>query len=264
MTKAPTWLRTLVVALITLLVGVFLLWLGDRAPAGSGWRILALNTGSFVVASLVMALIFQFWQLRGLLNDLRSEAGITEEYVRSGIRSFTTAFHAKVPWPELFASSSRVRIAVAYAQTWRRAQQDVLEEFLSREGTELEVVLPDPEVEVVLNEMALRYAIAPAELRMRIEKAAEEFTALEVGRKGTVSVYFLSRSLLYTCYLFDNEAVFTTYRHRPDRGPIVTLRLDKKGDFYVWLSEEWAVMAKHGVERGTTRLFSGSDPASGE
>lgn len=245
--EAPSWLRTVSVALFILLVGLGLLWLGDGMPENSGWRAFLFNLGSFVVATVAIGLIFQFWQLRGLIEDLRREVGMTEEFTRSGIRTFATEFHNNIPWAELFARSDRARIAFAYGRTWRNSQKAVLHSFLARQGTSLEVVLPNPSNGVVIDEMALRFDTKPSELVGRIEEAARDFEQLVATTAGSVQIRYYDASLLFSFYLFNGGAVFSTYCHGPDRGSVVTLQLDASGEFYRWLTEQWAILVTHSV-----------------
>ncbi len=98
-----TVLRTVVVALTLLLVGVLMLVYAESEA--DGWtHVLPLQVGSFIIASVVLALIFEYWQLRGLLEDLYIQAGITREIRAAGIVGFTTIFHAKVDWDDLIAA----------------------------------------------------------------------------------------------------------------------------------------------------------------
>lgn len=248
-------LRTVIIALTALLIGVFLLVLGENAE--SRWlATLATNVGSFVIASVVMAVIFEFWQLRGLLEDLFAHAGVSEQLKRARITGFSTAFHAQeqIPWPKLFAESNRLDILFAYGRTWRNSYHQELAQFVSRPDAELEVVLPDEGCEAVIDEMALRFEITNAELKDRIREAENFFRRLGAEAQGTVRVYRFAKALMFTFYRFNNRVVFATYRHRADRGPIVTMLGDRGGELYEWLREEWYGIVKQGQERGTTTL----------
>lgn len=248
-------LRTVIVALVALLIGVLLLVRGGTAE--SQWlATLATNVGSFVIASVVMAVIFEFWQLRGLLQDIFAQAAIVEQLKRARITGFSTAFYAQdpVPWPRLFADSNRLNILFAYGRTWRNLHDQELRDFVSRPNAVLEVVLPDRESEPVMNEMSLRFGITTVELRSRIDEAENFFRRLGNEGAGTVRVYRFAKALVFTFYRFNNRAVFATYRHRSERGPIVTMLADRGGELYEWLREEWYGIVQQEMDRGITSL----------
>lgn len=229
--------RTFLVAIGGVLIGSAILVLGSNLPRG--WlSTLLVNSGSFVIASVAMALIFEFWQLRTLLEDLYDHARITTQLRQAKLAGFSVAFHDGVPWEQLFADSSSLRMMVAYAATWRNSQQTRLEAFLAKPGSVLEVVLPNPGVEQVVAELATRFGASPSDLAARIQEAVAFFQDLQSRANGVVRVFLYGRAPHYTFYLFDRRAVFTTYRHRPGRGPILTLLADRGGEMYTWLRDE--------------------------
>lgn len=188
--------RTLIVALVALLIGGFLLVLGTTSDRR--WLATpATHVGSFVIASVVMAVIFEFWQLRGLLEDVFAQARIAEQLKRARITGFSTAFHAQdqVPWPRLFRESNRLDIVLAYGRTWRNTHDQELRRFLSRSDVVLEVVLPDPDSDPVMNEMASRFSISVTELRARIDEAEGHFRSIGGDAAGTVRVYRFAKAL---------------------------------------------------------------------
>jgi hypothetical protein len=231
---------TIVASIIGLLVGAILILFGQSASLN--WlRVLLTHTGSFVIASVAMALIFQFWQIKGLLEDLLSVTRWSEQIEASGISGFSTNFHDSVQWDQLFdhKRSNRLNIMFAYASTWRNAHQQHLEEFLSDGQAKVEVVLPDPEVTVVMEEMAFRFGMNVDELKSRVLDALSFFKNLGDSKPGSVRVYYIPKSLTFSFYRFNNHAVLASYRHRPNRGSIMTLTAERGGDLYGWIREEW-------------------------
>lgn len=232
-------LRTLLASLLGVLLGGGLL-IGST-QVHPPWSTLLANVGAFVVASVVMALIFQFWQLRALLEDLFNRVQSAEQWRRSGISGFSASIYDNIPWDELFAESDRLSMIVAYARTWRNSHQVRLEEFVRRPETVLEVMLPDPEVEESMVEFGRRFNVASEEVRARVDEAIQFFTALgeRAHANSTVRVYLFPRTLQFSFYRFNRRAVFASYKHRPGRGSIVTLLADRGGELYSWIDEEW-------------------------
>lgn len=246
--------RTIIVALAFLIVGFLLLTFGSNVEPK--WlSALAVNVGSFIIASVVMAVIFQFWQLRGLIDDLFRQARVAEQIQRAQLSGFSVSFYDNVPWDEMFNESNRLDLMVAYAATWRNTHQARLERFVSRNDSGLEVVLPDPEVTPTLEELARRFNMSPEEVRQRIIDATEFFKRLGTNARGVVRIYYHVRAPQFTFYRFNNRAVFATYRHRPGRGPILTLVSKRGGEFYEWIRDEWYGITRDGCGSGLTRLY---------
>lgn len=247
-------LRMAIVALGFLLLGVLALVVGSNVE--TRWlSVLALNTGAFIIASVVMALIFEFWQLRGLLEDLFRQTGVAEQIHRSQITGFSVSFHDNVPWEELFRESNRLDLMVSWASTWRNTHHIRLQNFLARDDAELDVVLPDPEVRSTLEELGTRFGMDPEEVKRKITGATEFFQQLGAGAHGIVRIYYLARAPHFTFYRFNNRAVFASYRHRPGRGTVLTLVANRGGEFYEWIRDEWYGITRDGLASGMIRQF---------
>lgn len=257
--------RTFLLAVLGILVGGVLLVIG--ANVSPTWlSILLFNVGAFVIASVAMALIFQFWQLRSLLDDLYEHARITTQLRQARLSGFSVAFHDGVPWEELFTGSASLQLMVAYAATWRNAQQARLEALVDKAGSRLEVILPNPEAVEVCEELGRRFDTNVDETKKRIEEAIQFYRVLQSRTKGTMRIYLYNRPPLFTFYIFDRRAVFTTYRHSRGRGPILTLMADRGGEMFTWLTEEWnaitgAESKSSGVVRELTLEMPTAPPA---
>ncbi len=190
------------------------------------------------------------------VSEVLTQAGIAEQLKRARITGFSTAFHAlqEIPWPKLFAESNRLDIVFAWGRTWRHFHDGELRQFVSGPDAALEVVLPHPESDAVINEMALRFDMTTAQVSDRIRETEAFFRRLGDEAQGTVRVYRFARAPLFSLYRFNNRAVFAMYRHRPGRGPVVTMLADRGGDLYDWLRDEWYGIVKQGSEIGTTSL----------
>lgn len=247
-------LRTAIAALTLILAGVLLLALGANVKVQ--WlSLLANGLGSFLIASVAIGLIFEFWQLRGLLDDLNEQARIIHEVAAARLSGFSASFYDSVPWEKLFLESTRLDMVFAYAATWRNAHQNHLERFLRRRDTQVQVVLPDPNQNVVINEMAHRFGTTPEQLKARIAEAEDFFRTLGSAAQGTVRIFHFGRSFTLTLYRFNSRAVLTTYRLPPNRGSVLTLVGDRGGELYEWVRDQWYGILKDGQEQGITQLI---------
>jgi hypothetical protein len=251
MVGSQTRYRTAIAALLFLLVGVLFLVLSANVFDGV-LSVLSAHVGSFVIASVAMALIFEFWQLRALLDDLFAQIRAAEQIKEAGLTGFTVSFHDRIPWEDLFNESNRLDVVVAYARTWRNTHERKLRDFLDDPDAILEVVLPDPGFDLAVGEMAHRFELEKDELVRRIQQAKEWFEQLGNRGRGEVRVYYLRRALVYSMYRFNNKCIVASYRHRPERGEIVTVMGERGGSLYKWTRDEWYGMVRGGVESGLT------------
>jgi len=129
-----------------------------------------------------------------------------------------------------------------------------LEQFVGRKDSAFEVVLPDPEARVLIDELAHRFSMTAADLVTKIEEARAFFESLSVKSAGALRIYYFSRSLVYSSYIFDTKCIFTSYRHRPGRGGVVTILANAGGEFYEWLEQEWHGIIEEGLKDHLTRL----------
>ena len=169
--------------------------------------------GSFLIASVVMALVFQFWQIKGLLADMWEEADIVKSLRSARLSRFALGFQeADVPWTRLFRESDHVTVLFIYGRTWLGWHLDHLRAFLRDENVRLDVILPDPKNASLMQALALRFLSAD-EIKTRIEATMREFAKLSEQGKGKVSLFAFSRPMVYSCYRFNTHAVLATYRH---------------------------------------------------
>lgn len=232
-----TVLKTIVAALVFAIIAILLLVYGEGQERG--WKhVLPIQVGSFMLASVVLALIFEFWQLRGLIEDLYEQAGITSEVKGAGIVGFTTKFYTQ-NWDRYFKTSRTLDVCVAYAATWRNAHEHDLVELLDKRDSRLRVILPDRNEPDLMQELARRFETDAATLINRIREAEKFYLSLGTNRQGEVHVFRFPRALVYTFYRFDDRVVFTSYKHGLGKGGRYAMIIGAKGgELYDWVDDE--------------------------
>jgi hypothetical protein len=144
---------------------------------------------------------------------------------------------------------------VGYAATWRNTHRAKLVKLLDKPDCRVEIVLPDHLEDAVITELAARFQLEPLDVRHRIEEAAADFKALGKAAKGTLTIYSYKRAPHFTFYRFNNRVVFASYRHRPGRGPILTLVGDRGGELYDWIRDEWYGITDDSMKLGITSIL---------
>ncbi|NOK62418.1 MAG: hypothetical protein GFH27_549293n152 [Chloroflexi bacterium AL-W] len=248
--KERTNLRTAVVTLIVLMFGVALLyistswqWLKDRSAIQSVTE----QLGGLLIASVALALIWELVAKRAFLSELMSEARLAEEIRNAGIVTVPRDFYRDIDWPQLFQRTKQLDIYFAYGRTWRGANRNELLTLAKRSDVQIRVVLPDPENNTIVEDLAKRFDMSPETLRLTIKEASKDFIDIFSGEEAVVefSLWYLSLSPLFSMYRFDYTTILTFHKHRPDRvTDIPILVVEEGGTFYKFLQDEFTAFTK--------------------
>ena len=246
-------LKTVSVAAVLLVLAVLLMFAASEAHASGKVRlsITLQHVGSFMLASVVVAAIFQFWQVRGLLEDMWEEAGIIRSLRSARLSLFALEFEdTDVPWAEYFKESDRVNIMFAYGRTWRGRHGTQLRDFVKNKNAKLRVILPNPEEESLMQELGRRFDLSSEDVKSRIIEAQQDFFGLEKVGKAEIEVYAFSKPMVFSFYQFDSYVVMATYRHRSDRGAVINMAGKRGGELYKFVQDEWNWLVDEGIEKG--------------
>lgn len=242
-------LRTGVAALVAVLVGVAVLYSSQFVRDNHVERLLN-DLGSIVIVSVGFVLVFDYWQKEAFFAELFGTAKASNQIAESGLTGFFSSFQDNVDWDDLFQRSTHLDIIFAYGATWRNSHSQRLERLLSKDKARLRVVLPDSQTNVVVAELALRFCISEAELRQRIRDAVEFFERLASRFPGKVELYALRRSLSFSSYRFNNDAVVALYSHRQERSAVPTFVCARGGKLYEFLRDDFYAIIEGGLKSG--------------
>ncbi|MBA2116775.1 hypothetical protein [Bremerella alba] len=221
-------------------VGVIMLIISELV-SGYDWILAVVNAlGSTIVAS---AIITGFWELaakRRFADELHSLAGIDESVRRAGIVDVTMKFR-DLDWESFFQNHIRVSLFISYGQTWRNNCRELIKQFLSKEGNEMRIFLPDPNDDAVMTELGRRFGVSAEETSKRIKDSLEDFISMDPKNnlKGRLQLFFVKEiAPLATYYVFDNIAIIASYNHARDRQPVPAIVVKNGGDLYDYVIAE--------------------------
>jgi hypothetical protein len=243
MRNEKTWLRTLLVALPLIAIGITLLVLA--AFEKRVWiQNLLTSFGTLFIVAVGFALVWELVQKEALLEEWGRFGRESEQIRAAGIVGATKDLYYDVPWAELFTENSELELFIAYGYSWRSINRQLLEEFLSKPKARLRVALVNPTDFEVVGQLAKRYSVSEPLVRESIEKACTFFADLGDQHPGKVWVYLARRAPLFTIYRFQTRAVLGLFnhRHQKDRSPAVIVR--SGGFLYRFLEDELDFLLK--------------------
>jgi hypothetical protein len=246
-------LATLKIALAGLVVlgaGVLCLYLGGSDD--QFWRshqsVQALldSLGAALVISVGLGAVWEFIGKRAFALEVLERARTSIDVVEVGLKRIGTDYRTVPDWPELFRTVRHLDVFAAYASTWRNNNLAELQQVAERSGGRIRVFLPDPGDERTIGTLAVRFAISKEELQRRINETADGFLSMRQSHGAKIDVYYAAGDRMFTFYIFDDTAVITFYRHKPDRsGVIPTVVVEAGGTWYEFLQEEIASVLDH-------------------
>ena len=255
-----TTLRTVLVALGVVIVGVALLYLSALKGLWTGResvQSVVRDIGGLLVATVAVTLLWELYGKRVFLDELLAKARLAEEVRSAGIVGFTGFYSRNLDWESLFRTVKKLDIFFAYGRTWRNLYAEQLAAVAAKKDARIRVVLPDPENEITVAELAWRFNYTSEELIDRIREAEEYFRSLRSENASTgakIDIWFLPASPLFTSYRFDRTVVLALYTHRRERIWVPTFILESGGTLYDFIRTEFDAIIRE--DGGLARLVT--------
>ncbi|MEV1002824.1 hypothetical protein [Nonomuraea sp. NPDC050202] len=237
-----TTLKTLIVGLSMLIVGVLLLvlvaWEFDFWRKASWLRAVIEDLGSLLLVSVALGAIWELIGKRSFAREVLEAAGTSVDISSAGLRSIGTSWPDDADWARLFNGVRELDIFVAYARAWRSLHLQRLQEVARRKGARIRVFLPDPTDTLTTSVLAERFGVTPAKLIERITETKSDFEDLRVKGGATIEVYYWAGDRVFSLYRFDHTAVITLYKHRKAKVPDVPTIVCESGALFDFATKE--------------------------
>jgi hypothetical protein len=124
----------------------------------------------------------------------------------------------EVPWKQLFDDADTVTIVAISARPLLVQQLALLRDFLSREGTCLQLVLSDFREQALMSRFDAEFNEAPGTRAKKLKEALTElFKALKDHDGANVEIFLSTSRVPYSAYRFDGRVLFVPYVAEPVR-----------------------------------------------
>jgi hypothetical protein len=147
-------------------------------------------------------------------------------------------FTAFVPrFEELIAQSTRMTVYFIHSRRWRENHDAAIKAFLSREGTSLEVFLPDLENHELMFSLEKHFDDGPL-IPALVVDAYRYFTRLwrEFGKPAEVRLF--GRYPTYSFYRFDQRAIVAVYSNSVAKKHLPAFEITNEGLFGEFLGSD--------------------------
>ncbi len=245
-----TNLWTVLIAIGVALIGVLFLSIAAKWQWLAGYpgiQSVIRELGGLLIASVAVAMLWELFAKRAFLVELMAKAKLAEEVRASGLVTITHDFQRGIDWPQLFKNVSKLDIFFAYGSTWRGTNTPELRALAIRAGARIRVVLPDPDNEALMSELARRFNTSVDDMKKKILDAADDFKNIfgEPPRtRADFSLWYLPVSPVFSFYRFDHIAILALYKHRKERGEIPTFVAEQGGKLYDFVRQEFDAFTK--------------------
>ncbi|KGS47752.1 hypothetical protein X961_4109 [Burkholderia pseudomallei MSHR5613] len=261
--KERTNLRTILVAVLLLLLGFSLLIASETVPSVTErtWlKAITSNLGGLVIASISIATLWELFSKRALFDELLGKATFAEEIRVLGLVGLSVNPLKGADFSKLIRDANKLDIFVCYANTWRNSYEQDLRVLARKPNARVRLIVPDPTNQRIIEELAHRFNAANSqEIVDKIDTAQREFRGIftAIGSNADFSIWTHHETPVTSFYRFDNVAVVTLYKHARGRGETPTIIAERPGALYSYIENEVDAMVKGagGQAPLATRVF---------
>lgn len=243
-----TTLWNIIVSLAVTAIGILLLFAAAKAKwmiDHPGTQSVARSLAGFLIVSVAIAMLWQLRIKRAFLEEVMAKARLAEEVRAAGVVTLTRSENA-IDWTSYFKNVRKLDIFFSYGSTWRHSRITELRTLAERGECRIRIILPNPNNQTIIEELAGRFNTKPETLKEKIKEAVEEFTSV-FGQDSKVSfeLYYINRVPLFTYYRFDDLCIASFYNHQKDYQQVPFIVSAKPGTFYDFFRNDFEYFIDH-------------------
>jgi hypothetical protein len=209
-----------------------------RDPIAS---VVSRDVGGFLIGTVVLAFAWELWARRAFLEEILEKAQISSSIHEAGVVAILRSYKM-VDWALYLQDARELDLFFAYARTWRTYYDSQLKNIAARKGAIVRVILPDPNDQTTVSELARRFGYELDDLKGRIVETKDYFQGLQ-ERGARIQVWFWKGSMQFSSYMIDNVGILVLYSHRRQRQDTPAIVCRKGGALYEFLRTEFDSIA---------------------
>jgi hypothetical protein len=163
-------------------------------------------------------------------------------------------FTAFVPrFEELLASSTRMAVYFIHSRRWRENHDAAIKAFLGREGTTLEIFLPDLENHELMYSLEKHFDDGPLIPAMVVD-AYRYFSRLAREFGKPAEIWLFGRYPTYSFYRFDDRAIVALYSNTAAKKDLPAFEITTGGFFGEFVATDMEDLKRECRRRGPEEL----------
>jgi hypothetical protein len=239
--RDTTNIKTLFVCFFVFVLGAVIILLPILCTFIEPWKTIFRDFGSVIIASVSIAVIWDFVSKRPFLKEVLSATKLAEEIEETGLTGISPQWHGKVEWKDLFLNSKELRIFFIYGSTWKNSNRGYLIDFANRPSTKATIVLPDYEDIELIKRIAIEVGYSVDELITKIKDSEADFIKIFENKKK-LTIWHTSVFPIYSYYGFDHSSIVTFYSLDRDKVEVPTLFINSTGSLEHFFRKDFTSM----------------------
>jgi hypothetical protein len=138
---------------------------------------------------------------------------------------------------DLITSSTRMVLYFIHSRRWRENHDTAIKEFLAREGTTMEVFLPDLENHELIYSLARHFDDGP-QIPSLVVDGYRYFARLARDFQKPAEIWLFGRYPTYSFYKFDQRAVMALYSNTAAKKNLPAFEITTDGDLGAFLKAD--------------------------
>lgn len=163
---------------------------------------------------------------------------------------------------DLIASSTEMILYFIHSRRWRENHHAAIKAFLAREGTRMEVFLPDLENHELMYSLAKHFDDGP-EIPGLVVDGYRYFARLARDFQKPAEIWLFGRYPTYSFYRFDARAVMAPYSNSAAKKNLPALEITTEGTLGTFLASDIEDLKKECRRRAPEELESVIENAIG-
>jgi hypothetical protein len=242
----------MIIAIIFVIVGILLILL----TVGKSWagklqivQVLVQELGALIFVTATITIMWELAAKRAFLDEILVKTQVSRDVALAGLLKITQRFVDDIDWRGYIEKASKIDIFFAYGRTWCGAHEEHLKTAIKNNSARVRVVLPDPNDQDTVSELARRFESTPGDLKARVQESLDYFKRLRAeaqDKGGSLELWLLPKSPVFSFYRFDHIGILATYKHQKGRGNVPTFVFEQGGTLYDFMRQEFDAMIKDG------------------
>jgi hypothetical protein len=255
--KKITTLVNALLVLVFLSIGIILLlWSNDIEfwKERETLRCFLRDLGSTLFVSVTLLCVWELALRRAFLNEFLDKVNLSQQINRAGLKQLVY-YPKDINWDELFLKAKEIDLLLAYGKTWRASNKYNLEKFIEQSDSHLRIVMPNPTLDHLLQEMTERFSQKTYdELQSKIQTAENDFVCLseEEFANGRIKLWRMNIAPVFSMYRSDDTIIISFYSHKKMVG-VPHLIVDRGGQVFGFAMSQFSMIID--PEFGRAELF---------